>query len=137
MWVNYYFMGAAIILLALSFALACTNKYISRSKTQLEAADFVIVVLLVMGISILVVTVLFSLIIEVGYKNDILLWIEKKGMMQQVIEAGGDLDNIGITQTKIDFNNWLADAKISLERWGTWSTWWPHKEVIESLEYWM
>lgn len=151
MWVNYYFMIVAGIMLVVSTILgifsSCVetktkkglidaNSRTARINNNENYQNFVCA-LFIIGLIVLVVTGIFALVVEIGAKSDILLWIEKKDMMQQVVEAGGDLDNISITQTKIEFNNWLTSAKVELERWGTWSTWWPHKEIIESLEYWI
>ena len=151
MWVNYYFMIVSAVILMVSIILmvfsSCmetgTKKGLIDASSRMarvnnnENYQNFLCALFIVGLIVLVVTGVFALVVEVGTKSDILLWIEKKDMMQQVVEAGGDLDNISITQTKIEFNNWLASAKVELERWGTWSTWWPHKEIIESLEYWI
>lgn len=151
MWVNYYFMIASAIILVVSIILAVLSSCVeTRTKKGLIDADSkmarinnnegyqdFVCALFIIGLIILTVTGILALVVEIGTQSDILLWIEKKDMMQQVVEAGGDLDNISIAQTKINFNNWLASARVELERWGIWSTWWPHKEIIESLEYWI
>lgn len=151
MWVNSYFMVAAGIMLIVSSALmffSCWGECkVKRCGLEScgkaarlgnnESFQNLVCALFIIAFIVLVVTGICALIVEVGVKSDIFLWIERKDMMQQVVEAGGDLDNISITQTKIEFNNWLASARVELERWGTWSTWWPHKEIIESLEYWI
>lgn len=151
MWVNYYFMIVSAVILMVSIILMVFSSCVeTRTKKGLVDASSrmarvnnnenyqnFLCVLFIVGLIVLIVTGVSALIVEVGVKSDILLWIEKKDMMSQVVEAGGDLDNISITQTKIEFNNWLVSARVELERWGTWSTWWPHKEIIESLEYWI
>ena len=151
MWANYYFMivGGVMLVVSTILAILCScietntkrglidsNSRMTRINNNEDYQNFVCA-LFIIGLIVLVMTGIFALVVEIGVKSDILLWIEKKDMMQQVVEAGGDLDNISITQTKIGFNNWLASAKVELERWGAWSTWWPHKEIIESLEYWI
>lgn len=151
MWVNYYFMIVSAVILVVSIVLMVFSSYVeTRTKKGLidassrmarvnnnENYQNFLYFLFIVGLFVLIATGVLTLIVEVGVKSDILLWVEKKDMMQRVVEAGGDLDNISITQTKIEFNNWLASAKVELERWGTWSTWWPYKEIIESLEYWI
>ena len=151
MWVNYYFMIVSAVIFVVSIILGVLfSGVVTKTEKGLIDADSkmarisnnedyqnFVCALFIISLIVLAVTGIFALVVEVGTKSDILLWIEKKDMMQQVVEAGGDLDNISITQTKINFNNWLASARVELERWGTWSTWWPHKEIIESLEYWI
>ena len=56
-------------------------------------------------------------------------------MIEEVINNGTDLENIAITQTKIEFNAWLVDVKTSLERWGNWSLWYLWKDQILALNY--
>ena len=151
MWVNYYFMIVSAVIFVVSIILgvlfSCVetktekglidaDSKMARISNNEDYQNFVCA-LFIISLIVLAVTGIFALVVEVGRQSDILLWIEKKDMMQQVVEAGGDLDNISITQTKINFNNWLASARVELERWGPWSTWWPHKEIIESLEYWI
>lgn len=151
MWVNYYFMIVSAVIFVVSIILGVLfSGVVTKTEKGLIDADSkmarisnnedyqnFVCALFIISLIVLAVTGIFALVVEVGRQSDILLWIEKKDMMQQVVEAGGDLDNISITQTKINFNNWLASARVELERWGTWSTWWPHKEIIESLEYWI
>ena len=58
-------------------------------------------------------------------------------MIEEAINNGNDLENIAITQTKIEFNTWLVDVKTSLERWGNWSLWYLWKDQILALNYLM
>lgn len=52
-------------------------------------------------------------------------------MVQEVILNGTDLENIKITETVLDYNNWLSEAKADKETWGNWSVY--YKEDLDSL----
>ena len=55
-----------------------------------------------------------------------------KEFIEEAIENGKELENIAITQTIIEQNKWLADAKAGLETFGCFSKYWG--QGIEDLE---
>lgn len=79
--------------------------------------------------------ILALIIAMINMPTAIFTYKEMHSMIEQAIANGTDLENIAITQTKIDFNTWLSEALVSLERWGNWSKWYPWKEQILQLSY--
>lgn len=59
--------------------------------------------------------------------------LETSQMIERVIDNGEDLENIGITQTIIDYNKNIARIKASKKSWGYWSPW--YKYDVEKLQY--
>lgn len=53
-------------------------------------------------------------------------------MVQEVVLNGKDLENIKITETILNYNNWLSKAKADKETWGNWSVY--YKEDLDSLK---
>ena len=56
-------------------------------------------------------------------------------MIQQVVSNGSDLENIAISQTKIEYNEWLTNAIASLRTYGNWSSWSLYEEELLALQY--
>ena len=53
-------------------------------------------------------------------------------MVQEVVLNGKDLENIKITETILNYNNWLSEAKADKETWDSWSVY--YKEDLDSLK---
>lgn len=93
---------------------------------------------MVTTIAIFFIFLILSLIIicmVVPNPGTILRYQNMYSMMEEAINNGTDLENITITQTKIEFNTWLVEVKTSLERWGNWSSWYLWKDQIMALNY--
>lgn len=68
-------------------------------------------------------------------KSELAKYEEKYQMIQLVEESGTELENVALSQAKIEFNDWLAGAKSSLNRWGNWSLYYYVKDEVLQLEY--
>lgn len=53
-----------------------------------------------------------------------------------VYHSGFDITS-DMVNMKMELNNWLLNAKIALERWGFWSSYYPYAEEILQLSYLM
>lgn len=56
----------------------------------------------------------------------------QREMIEEIIESGEDLDNVSISQTIIEANEWLAKAKASKEMYGCFSSY--YKIDIENIK---
>lgn len=74
----------------------------------------------IMGIIVLD-SLLTILIGGFATKSNIIEFEHQKEMIEQTVENGTDLENIAITQTIIEYNQWLAEAKASKEIYGIFS----------------
>ena len=54
-------------------------------------------------------------------KAEIIEFEHQREMIEQTVENGTDLENIAITQTIIEYNQWLAKAKTNKEIYGIFS----------------
>lgn len=64
---------------------------------------------------------------------EVMVYEETRQMVTQCIENGSDMENISITQTIIEQNRWLAEAKSSLKFYGKWSIY--YGLGVEEMEY--
>lgn len=62
-------------------------------------------------------------------------WKEVYVMVQQIVNNGSDLENIAISQTKIEYNEWLTNAIANLKTYGNWSSWSLYEEELLALQY--
>lgn len=65
--------------------------------------------------------------------QEVATYEETRLMVTQSVENGSDMENIGITQTIIEQNHWLAEAKSSLKLYGMWSMY--YDLGIENMDY--
>lgn len=82
--------------------------------------------------------VIFGIIALCGYisaSSSIIQWQETYNMIKAVEEAGTDIENIALSQTKIQFNTWLTEARASLEYWGNWSRYYWVADELQTLQY--
>lgn len=86
-----------------------------------ETREVVSGVICILSIIIGVVFALLSIFLPIGAKRDVEYFKCQSEYVEMAIENGTCLENIAITQTVIDQNKWLADAKSHLATWGTWS----------------
>ena len=73
-----------------------------------------------------------AILVPIEAKKRVQSFFEQQQIIEEVIDASEELDNISITQTIIEMNKWLADAKASVKTYGCFSPYW-HKGV-ENLE---
>ncbi len=66
-------------------------------------------------------------------KNELAEYIEKSNMIQQVIENGGNIENTGINNAIIEYNDWLVKVKVSKQRYGIFSQY--YYIDISDMEY--
>lgn len=74
----------------------------------------------IMG-AIVLIALLMLLAKGIKTKAEIIEFEHQKEMIEQTVENGTDLENIAITQTIIEYNQWLAEAKASKEIYGIFS----------------
>lgn len=88
----------------------------------------------VFGIAIVpaIVCTLLSIFIPIGAKKDVKYFEHQAEYVEAVISNGTDLENIAITQTVIEQNEWLAKAKANLATWGSLSRY--YGSGLEDLE---
>lgn len=70
---------------------------------------------------IALIMLLASLCMPIGVKSEIATFNYNKQFVELAIENGDELENIAITQTVIEQNKWLAEAKADLETYGRFS----------------
>lgn len=70
--------------------------------------------------------------VPIEAKNEIATFEYQKEFIEVAIEDGNELENIAITQTIIEQNQWLSKAKASLNTYGCFSAYWG--QGIEDLE---
>lgn len=78
------------------------------------------------------VSFLIALIAPAAAKREVRKFNIQKEYVQMAVINGEELENIAITQTIIEMNTWLADAKASLETFGTFSMY--YGTGVEDLE---
>ena len=68
--------------------------------------------------------------------SDIIKYKEMYALYQELLEntSGFDITS-DMVNMKMELNNWLLNAKIALERWGFWSSYYPYAEEILQLSY--
>ena len=66
-------------------------------------------------------------------KAEIVQFEETREVVMVSAESGTNLENVGITQTVIDCNKWLAEARASVKTYGLWSVY--HGLGVEYMEY--
>lgn len=69
---------------------------------------------------------------EVQPKHELIQFEETKAIVEQAYENGAGFDNVAITQMVIEKNQWIADVKASLRKYGKWSIYWGFD--IDSVE---
>lgn len=111
------------------------NKFVEIISHEFDNVHIAATVLtIIFGFITLIVAVVF-LNNLFSIPSEITEFTHMREMIEQVIANGSDYDNLAISQTKIEFNSWLADAIASLERWGNWSAYYPWADEIYSLSY--
>lgn len=70
--------------------------------------------------------------------SDIIKYKEMYALYQELLENNSGFDiTSDMVNMKMELNNWLLNAKIALERWGFWSSYYPYAEEILQLSYLM
>ena len=76
--------------------------------------------------------VTLSITLPIKGKQEVEYFRHQSEYVATAVENGSDLENIAITQTIIEQNEWLANAKADLAVWGTWSIY--YGTDLEELE---
>ena len=97
--------------------------------------DTTIFVIWIISIVSLVLTGLVVTICVLSDAQAINQWKEVYVMVQQIVNNGSDLENIAISQTKIEYNEWLTNAIANLRTYGNWSSWSLYEEELLALQY--
>lgn len=61
---------------------------------------------------------------EVQPKYELIQFEETKAIVEQAYQNGNDFDNMAITQMVIEKNQWIANVKADLRKFGKWSIYW-------------
>ena len=100
-----------------------------------QRIDTTIFVIWIISIVSLILTGLTVTVCVLSDARTINQWKEVYVMIQQVVSNGSDLENIAISQTKIEYNEWLTNAIASLRTYGNWSSWSLYEEELLALQY--
>lgn len=111
------------------------NKFCFKVSKIFNRVDTPFVITTIFIFAIFLILSLIIICTVGSNPGTILKYQNMYSMIEEAINNGTDLENIAITQTKIEFNTWLVDAKTSLERWGNWSNWYLWKDQIMALNY--
>ena len=97
--------------------------------------DTTVFVIWIISIVSLILTGLTVTVCVLSNARIINEWKEVYVMIQQVVNNGSDLENVAISQTKIEYNEWLTNAIASLKTYGNWSSWSLYEEELLALQY--
>ena len=64
---------------------------------------------------------LICIFVPVGARKEVNYFIAQKEYVEMAIANGSELENVAITQIVIEQNQWLANAKASVQTYGAWS----------------
>lgn len=84
------------------------------------------------GIVCLLIFIPLSIVNPIQAKKEIQTFYEQKQIIEEVIDTSEDLDNVSLTQTIIEMNKWLSEAKASIKTYGCFSKYW--NKDVESIE---
>lgn len=70
---------------------------------------------------------------RIGEKHNCHIFEETKTMMVEVTNNAETLENIGLTNSVIEYNAWLAKAKAGVKNYGAWSIY--YGLGVEDMEY--
>lgn len=90
---------------------------------------------IVIAIGVLVIAGTITLCDFFHRRQQLSEWKEKYEMIQLVEESGSEAENVALSQTKIEFNTWLSEARASLDYYGNWSGYYFVKDEIKNLNY--
>ena len=110
-------------------------KFCSKVAAIVDKIDTPFIITTIFIFAIFLILSLIIICTVGSNPGTILKYQNMYSMIEEAINNGTDLENIAITQTKIEFNTWLVDVKTSLERWGNWSLWYLWKDQIIALNY--
>lgn len=107
--------------------------YYKKMRDGYDYANTVFLALTFLCIGILIITCMVGGLAPFVAKRDILEFEEYKIVVEEAYTNGTNLDNIGMTETIIGYNKWLARAKTNKKLHGNFSRY--YKYDIESMEY--
>ena len=90
----------------------------------------------IVSIIVLVLSILFggaTLACRLDVKKNIQYFEETRNMIEIVVNKSSETENFGITQSVIERNMCLVEAKASVKKYGAWSIYYGLN--IEDLEY--
>ena len=104
----------------------------SRKISSWECAVEPLGISLAISTVVLVISVIIAICIPIGAKREIVEFEYKKEYVETAVENGEEFENISITQTVIESNEWLAKAKAELDIFGCFSQY--YKLGLENIE---
>lgn len=113
-------------------ALESARKRARNTTNSYENAEVTSAVVCILSTIIGGGFLLFSIFLPIGAKREVEYFKVQSEYVEMAVENGTDLENIAITQTVIDQNEWLAYAKAHVAAWGTWSRY--YGTDLENLE---
>lgn len=82
------------------------------------------------------VSLICSLCNCITIPSDIVRYRETYALYQELLENANGFDiTSDMVTTKMELNSWLLNARVELERWGFWSSYYPYVEEISQLSY--
>lgn len=97
-----------------------------------DIADWICGIMIGLFAVALLIGVIVGIVHEVQPKHELIQFEETKAIVEQAYENGTGFDNVAITQMVIEKNQWIADVKASLRKYGKWSIYWGFD--IDSVE---
>ena len=122
-WILAIAFGCAtVVLFALGMIFFHLDKTIYvYSSYRIGIAYKVFITLSMFFLMLLIIVCITCGVTIITSKEELQLFEETKDMVEDIYENGSDLDNIGITQTIIEKNQWLARVRVSKEIYGVFS----------------
>ena len=115
-------IGLAIMIISLVLAFVfrhLDDKYYSVCWYGLMVTCWILHAVIGIATFIILLCAIFN---PMCAKNEYNKFQAQKVIIEQTIENGTDLENISISQTIIEYNNWIASAKASKKTYGIFSS---------------
>ena len=86
-----------------------------------DGADIIGWAIATFGGILFICFLLICIFVPVGARKEVNYFIAQKEYVEMAIANGSELENVAITQIVIEQNQWLANAKASVQTYGAWS----------------
>lgn len=134
-YISFGILAITIPLLVLFIVAKCKSETEWNKRRRISEWEDAVVPLefsLAVSIFILVISVAIAICTPIGAKKEIVEFEYKKEYVEEAVENGNELENISITQTIIESNDWLTKAKADLDIFGCFSKY--YNSGLENIE---
>lgn len=118
MYICWWFAIASFIVFV---ALLTTTIILDRRDRYSITAVPICIVLTGISFVICMTFALVAILVPLKSKEEYNKYIETSEMVQQIYDEGHTLENVGLTQTVIELNTWLSEARANKKMYGAWS----------------